>query len=79
MEQTIGAALLDDAQFVPLEGEGVVLVGLGWNQLGGHLPRKHPAGQPLYDGSERHLHGFNRIGRCDRPCAGKRSSRMLRP
>ena len=66
---TIGAALLDDAQFVALESERVVLIGLRWNQLGGHLPRKHPAGQPLHCGSERHLHGLHRLGRCDRPSA----------
>src|ERR1700679_2239705 len=47
----------------------VVLIGLRWNQLGGHLPRKEPAGQPLHWGSERHLHGVHGLGRCYRPSA----------
>src|SRR5579859_2224355 len=62
-------ALLDDAQFVALESEGVVPTGFGWNQLSGHLPRKEPAGQPLHWGSERHLHGLHCLGRCYRPSA----------
>ena len=48
-----------------------MLIGLRWNQLGGHLPRKEPAGQPLHCGSERHLHGVQRLGRCYRPSARK--------
>src|ERR1700683_246862 len=69
VESTIGAALLDDAQFVALESEHVVLIGLRWNQPGGHLPRKEAAGPPLHWGRERHLHGVHRLGRCYRPSA----------
>ncbi len=46
-----------------------MLIGLRWNQLGGHLPRKEPAGQPLHHGRERRLHGVHRVGCCYRPSA----------
>src|SRR6202161_4541587 len=69
VESTIGAALLDDAQFVALESERIVLIGLRWNQLGGHLTRKKPAAQPLHWGRERRLHGGHRLGCCYRPSA----------
>ena len=41
---TIGVALLEDAQFLALESERVVLIGLRRNEFSGHLPRKQPAG-----------------------------------
>src|SRR5579872_3492419 len=66
---TIGAALLDNAQFLALESERVVLIGLRGNQLGGHLPWKEPPGQPLHWGSKRRLHGLDRVGRGYRPGA----------
>src|ERR1700727_1619518 len=59
--------MLDDAQFVALESERVLRIGLRWNQLGGHLPWKEPAGQPLHRGRERHLHGVQRLRRCYGP------------
>jgi hypothetical protein len=48
-----------------------MLPGLGGNQPGGHLPRKHLASQPLDCGSERRLHGVERFGRCYRARARK--------
>jgi hypothetical protein len=64
-------ALLDDANFLALESERVVLIGLRLNQFCGHLPGKQPAGQSLHRRSERHLHGLQGLGRCYRASARK--------
>src|ERR1700722_19747283 len=56
---TIGAALLDDAQFVAIQSKRVVLIGLWGNQLGSYLSSKDPTSYPLHDATERHLHSVH--------------------
>src|SRR5579872_1593910 len=65
---TIGAALLDDAQFPALESERSGLIGFRGDKLRGNLPGKHAAGQLLYWRREINLRdGLHRLGRCYRP------------
>jgi hypothetical protein len=61
--RTIGAALLDDAKFVALESERVVLIGLSSDQLRGQLPRPAPVHYLVQRGNQKLAHFIHRLRR----------------